>query len=63
MKTLFFLVFIVIFPVVTYSQPSILFDTDRHDFGTVSQGDIIEHTFGFTNAGDEDLIIEKLVHS
>jgi len=28
MRTLFFLVFIVIFPAVTYSQPSIVFDEE-----------------------------------
>ncbi len=63
MKTLFFLVLIVIFPASAYSQPSIAFDTDRHDFGIVSGGDMLEHTFHFTNSGDEELIIEKLVPS
>lgn len=63
MRTLFFLIFIVIFPAVAYSQPSIVFDTDRHDFGLVPRGDKLEHTFGFANRGNEELIIEKLVPS
>lgn len=63
MKRLFLLAFLFLFPAVSYSQPSIVFDTVNHDFGTVTQNDIIEYTFDFTNAGDEDLIIEKLVPS
>jgi hypothetical protein len=63
MKKIFLLAFLFLFPAVSYSQPSIVFDTERHDFGTVPQGDIIEYTFNLTNAGDEELIIEKLVPS
>lgn len=63
MKKIFLLAFLFLFPAISYSQPSIVFDKERHDFGTVAQGDIIEHTFDFTNAGDEELIIEKLVPS
>lgn len=63
MRKVFLLVFLFFFPTVSYSQPSILFDPDRYDFGTVTQGDAVEHTFDFTNAGDEELVIEKLVPS
>ncbi|MDH5202434.1 MAG: DUF1573 domain-containing protein [Nitrospirota bacterium] len=63
MKMISLLVFIVIFPAVAYSQPSIVFDTDRYDFGIVPCGDMLEHTFHFTNSGDEELIIQKLVPS
>ena len=60
MKKIFLLAFLFLFPAVSYSQPSIVFDKESYDFGTVPQGDVIEHTFDFTNAGDEELIIEKL---
>ncbi len=63
MKKVFLLAFLFLFPAISYSQPSIVFDTMNHDFGTVTQNDIIEHTFNFTNAGDEELVIEKLVPS
>lgn len=38
---------------------SIKFDEDLYDFGTISQGDIVEHTYEFTNTGDVPLIIEN----
>ncbi len=38
------------FPVMTFSQ------TD-HDFGTINEGDVVEHTFTFTNTGKSPLVI------
>ena len=35
----------------------ISFDRDTHDFGTVTEGEIIETTFKVTNSGKTDLII------
>ncbi len=60
MKKLYILIFIFLFPITSYSQPSIVFDSESYDFGTINQGNEIEHTFIFTNTGDQDLIIEKI---
>jgi hypothetical protein len=57
------LAFLFLFPAISYSQPSIIFDTENYDFGTVAQSDTIEHSFEFSNKGDEELIIKKLVPS
>jgi hypothetical protein len=55
--------FFLFLPAICYAQPSIVFDTQYHDFGTVNPGDTIEYTFDFTNAGDRELVVEKLVPS
>lgn len=62
-KLLLILVFLFFLPAVSYAQPSIVFDAETHDFGTVTKGNVLEHTFAVTNAGDEELIIEKLIPS
>ncbi len=38
-------------------SPVIKFDNVEYDFGTVTDGDIVETTFKFTNVGKSDLII------
>ena len=63
MRKIFILAFLFLFPAISYSQPSIVFDTENYDFGTVAQSDTIEHSFDFTNTGNEELVIEKLVPS
>lgn len=63
MRKIFLLAFLFLFPAISYSQPSIMFDTENYNFGTVAQSDTIEHTFDFTNKGDEELIIKKIVPS
>jgi len=63
MRKVFLLAFLFFFPAICYSQPSIVFDTENHDFGTVTNIDTIRHTFDFTNKGDGDLVIEKLIPS
>jgi hypothetical protein len=60
MRKIFLLIFLFLFPAVSYSQPSITFDTEDYDFGTVIQGDTLEHAFNFTNTGNEDLVIKKV---
>lgn len=62
MRKIILLIFLFLLPSVSYAQPSIVFDSENYDFGTV-QGDSIEHTFDFTNAGDKELTIGKLVPS
>lgn len=37
--------------------PTIDFEEKEHDFGNVEEGDVVEHTFKFTNNGDAPLII------
>lgn len=44
-------------------KPSFKFDETQYDFGTVNEGDIVEHTFGFTNTGQAPLIIDKATAS
>ena len=35
------------------------FDNQVHDFGTITQGDKVEHDFKFTNTGGSDLVITE----
>lgn len=37
--------------------PSFQFAQELHDFGTIKDGDVVEHTFEFTNTGQAPLII------
>lgn len=37
--------------------PSIKFEKELHDFGTIKDGDVVEHVFSFVNDGDAPLII------
>lgn len=40
--------------------PKLQFEHNRHDFGTLFQGEIATHIFDFTNAGDSELIIKGI---
>jgi len=62
-RIFFYTIFFIFLPALCFSQPVIKFDSEGHDAGIITQGDIIEHTFAFTNEGDEELIIEKLTSS
>jgi hypothetical protein len=35
------------------------FTTLEHDFGTISEGDVVEYTYKFTNTGEAPLIIQN----
>lgn len=35
------------------------FTTTEHDFGTINQGDIVEHTYSFKNTGEVPLVIQS----
>lgn len=37
--------------------PAFQFTESQHDFGTIKDGDVVEHTFKFTNNGEIPLII------
>lgn len=39
--------------------PAFQFAEESHDFGTITEGDVVEHTFTFTNTGDAPLIIQS----
>ncbi|HAM53176.1 MAG TPA: hypothetical protein DCP92_21675 [Nitrospiraceae bacterium] len=54
---------IVLLPALVYAQPSIVFESETHDFGVVEQGAQLEHVFDFVNSGNEDLVISKLMPS
>jgi hypothetical protein len=59
----FLLFFLILFsPVVAYAQPAIGFDSEKYNFGTVSELSL-EHTFDFMNTGDEDLVIKRVTPS
>lgn len=37
--------------------PTFAFAEENHDFGTINEGDVVEHIFEFENTGDAPLII------
>ncbi|MCC9136902.1 DUF1573 domain-containing protein [Pontibacter silvestris] len=40
--------------------PAISFEESEHNFGDITQGDVVEHTFKFTNTGTQPLVIERV---
>ncbi len=38
--------------------PAFQFPSLEYDFGTINEGDVVEHTFSFTNTGEAPLIIQ-----
>jgi hypothetical protein len=40
--------------------PQIVFEETTHDFGEITQGDKVEHTFKFENSGNQPLIISNV---
>lgn len=43
--------------------PEFAFNEEAHDFGTINEGDVVEHVFAFTNTGDAPLIISSATGS
>ncbi|MEQ9442413.1 MAG: DUF1573 domain-containing protein [Cyclobacteriaceae bacterium] len=35
------------------------FEETTHDFGTITEGEVVEHTFKFTNTGEAPLVIQN----
>ena len=63
MKKFLVLVFLLIFPTLSFAQPAITFDKEQQDFGAISKSASLAYTFEFTNSGSEDLIINRVVPS
>ncbi|CAM1333690.1 DUF1573 domain-containing protein [Tenacibaculum aestuariivivum] len=42
---------------ISLGAPSISFDKEEHDFGTVNEGDVVKTSFIVTNTGKTDLVI------
>ena len=40
--------------------PAISFVEEKHDFGDIHQGDVVEYTFKFENSGDEPLVLSNV---
>jgi hypothetical protein len=68
MKKYLLLVVVLGFAFQAFSQestekqggPVITWDKKTHDFGDIVQGDKVEHTFYFTNTGNEPLLITNV---
>lgn len=54
------LVFLFLMPAICFAQPSLNFNEQSYDAGSVSQGEIVKHAFEFTNSGDQELLIQKV---
>jgi len=68
MRHYYLVPFIVIFSLLSavqaaFAEPSISFEDKTVDFGDVNQGDLLEHTFVFSNDGTDVLVIEKVTAS
>ena len=40
--------------------PKIVFSEEKHEFGDIIQGDVIEHIFEFSNGGNSPLILQDV---
>ena len=47
----------------SFAQPVILFNKTAHEFPAIDREDQIDYDFEFANAGDKELVIDKLVAS
>lgn len=55
---IFILAFLL--PALANAQPSVKFAAESHDFGEITEGEVIEYDFEFSNAGTGELLIERL---
>ena len=56
-------VILVLVPALACAAPFLMFETETHDFGSVTQGDQLEYTFDLMNTGTDDLSIDRLTAS
>jgi len=64
MKKISLFAFMVLLVMITFckkeigtSETEMTFETEKHDFGTITQGDKVDYDFKFKNTGGSDLII------
>jgi len=43
------------------SGAQIKFEVTSHDFGEITQGDIVQYIYKFTNTGDQPLVVSEVV--
>ncbi|NLR92752.1 MULTISPECIES: DUF1573 domain-containing protein [Flammeovirga] len=64
MKKILFTLLFGLFCFVVNAQeakgPVITFAENTYEFGDIHQGDVVEHTFKFTNSGDAPLVITNV---
>ena len=63
MSRIFFVLMFLVISVGAMAQttgPVITCEKPTHDFGDITQGDKVEHTFSFKNSGNEPLIITNV---
>ncbi|MBY0435046.1 MAG: DUF1573 domain-containing protein [Cyclobacteriaceae bacterium] len=63
MSRIFFVLMFLVISVGAMAQttgPVITWEKPTHDFGDITQGDKVEHTFSFKNSGNEPLIITNV---
>lgn len=54
------LILLLCLPALAYADPVIKFESETHNFGHVAQGEVQEYSFDFTNAGTEELVIQRI---
>ncbi len=47
-------------PAIKTDGPVLTLEKTSHDFGNITQGDVVERIFAFTNTGNEPLIITNI---
>jgi hypothetical protein len=47
-------------PVIKTDGPILTLDANTHDFGNITQGDVVERVFKFKNTGNQPLIITNI---
>lgn len=50
-------------PVIKTDGPILTVEKNTHDFGDIYQGDVVEHTFKFTNTGNQPPLITNITTS
>jgi hypothetical protein len=63
MKKIILVAFMLLLPAIASAQPSIVFDMEQHDFGTIEKSGPLEFSFDFRNEGTEELEINKVIAS